>query len=70
MAEPRSFIVRIYRKGVRSLTGTVEDAARGSMAPFQSMEELWALLRAGGIRRKRGVRVEGREPGDGGSEPS
>jgi hypothetical protein len=54
--EPRSFIVRVYRKGARSLAGTVENAARGSMAPFQSMEELWALLRVDRFRRKRGSR--------------
>lgn len=56
VAEPRSFIVRIYRKGARSLAGTVQDAAYGSMAPFQSMEELWTLLRSDRFRRKRGSR--------------
>jgi hypothetical protein len=44
---PASYIVRIYRRGFRSLTGVVEDPKSGEQAPFKSMEELWAVLRTG-----------------------
>lgn len=45
MRQPRSYIVRIYRQGARSLTGVVEDTRTGGQRPFSSMQELWALLR-------------------------
>ncbi len=45
MRQPRSYIVRVYRQGARSLTGVVEDARTGELRPFSSMQELWALLR-------------------------
>lgn len=54
MSGPRSYIVRIYRTGARSLAGLVEDAEHGSSASFQSMEELWRLLRKPHAGRKRG----------------
>lgn len=45
MRQPRSYIVRVYRQGARSLNGVVEDARTGEQRPFSSMQELWALLR-------------------------
>ena len=43
--QPRSYIVRVYRQGARSLNGVVEDARTGEQRPFTSMQELWVLLR-------------------------
>ena len=45
MRQPRSYIVRVYRQGARSLTGVVEDARTGEQRPFSNMQELWILLR-------------------------
>ena len=45
MRQPRSYIVRVYRQGARSLTGVVEDVRTGEQRPFSSMQELWVLLR-------------------------
>lgn len=45
MQQPRSYIVRVYRQGARSLNGVVEDARTGELRPFSNMQELWALLR-------------------------
>ena len=45
MRQPRSYIVRVYRQGARSLNGVVEDARTGEQRPFSNMQELWALLR-------------------------
>ena len=46
MREPRSYIVRIYRQGYRTLSGIVEDTHTGGSRPFRSSEELAVLLRA------------------------
>jgi hypothetical protein len=43
--QPRSFIVRVYRQGARSLNGVVEDARTGEQRPFSSIQDLWMLLR-------------------------
>ena len=45
MREPRSYIVRIYRQGYRSLSGIVEDAHTGGKQPFRNIQELATLLR-------------------------
>ena len=45
MRQPRSYIIRIYRQGARSLTGVVEDARTGEQRSFSSVQDLWALLR-------------------------
>ena len=45
MRQPRSYIVRIYRQGARSLTGVVEDVRSGEQRAFSSMQELRVLLR-------------------------
>jgi hypothetical protein len=46
MREARTYIIRIYRQGYRSLSGIVEDAYTGSKRPFLNTTELVALLRA------------------------
>jgi len=46
MREPRSYVVRIYRQGFRTLCGVVEDTHSGGARAFRSAEELLALLRA------------------------
>ena len=46
MREPRSYIVRIYRQGYRSLSGIVEDTHTSNQQPFRNIQELLALLRA------------------------
>ena len=45
MPKPRSYIVRVYRQGARSLAGVVEDARTGKQVSFSSMQDLWSLLR-------------------------
>ena len=45
MRQPRSYIVRIYRQGARSLTGVVEDTRTGEQRTFSSVQTLWALIR-------------------------
>jgi hypothetical protein len=45
MREPRSYIVRVYRQGFRTLTGIVEDTRSSAKRPFRSAEDLLALLR-------------------------
>jgi hypothetical protein len=45
MRQPRSYIIRIYRQGARTLTGVVEDTRTGQQRPFASVQDLWALLR-------------------------
>lgn len=40
MSGPRTYIVRIYRQGYRSLMGTVEDSATAGMRPFRDLGEL------------------------------
>jgi hypothetical protein len=45
MRQPRSYIIRIYRQGARSLNGVVEDARTGEQRPFSSVQDLWTLLR-------------------------
>jgi hypothetical protein len=45
MREPRSYIVRIYRRGYQSLSGVVEDTHTSGQRAFHSIQELSALLR-------------------------
>jgi hypothetical protein len=45
MREPRSYVVRIYRQGFRSLSGTVEDTATTAQRHFRNEEELLSVLR-------------------------
>jgi hypothetical protein len=53
MREPRSFIVRICRRGFSSLEGFIEDPQGLVEYRFASMDELWAVLRRACIDRKR-----------------
>lgn len=46
MAGLRSYVVRIYRQGFRSLSGVVEDTNTGGKRAFRNIRELSALLRA------------------------
>ena len=46
MREPRSYVVRIYHRGFRSVSGIVEDTRTNGVRPFRTTEELIALLRA------------------------
>ncbi len=50
MRQPRSYIVRVYRQGARSLTGVVEDPRTGEQRPFSNMQDLWFLLRHASVR--------------------
>lgn len=45
MRQARSYIVRIYRQGARSLTGVVEDPRTGEQRAFSSVQDLSTLLR-------------------------
>jgi hypothetical protein len=45
MRGPVSYVVRIYRRGFRSLGGVVEDTRSGRAHAFRNVEELLALLR-------------------------
>ena len=49
MAQPRRYIVRVYRQGFRALSGVVQDAATQGERPFRDARELIELLR-GSIR--------------------
>lgn len=45
MRAPESYIVRIYRRGFRSMAGVLEHPATGRQRPFMGIQELWDLLR-------------------------
>ncbi len=61
MREPRSYIVRIYRQGYRSLSGIVEDTHTSSQQPFRNTQELIALLR-GPIANTAPIERQGKSP--------
>ncbi len=63
MRSPRSFIVRIYRRGFGSLSGIVEDSSSGEQRSFNSMAELWALFVAKLRRRARPSATTASPPG-------
>ena len=44
MRQPRSYVVRVYRRGFRTLGGIVEDTVTGAQRPFRDADELIALL--------------------------
>ena len=46
MPGPRSYIVRVYRQGFRSLAGVVEDIATQGQRAFRNVNELSRWLRA------------------------
>jgi hypothetical protein len=45
MRAPRSYIVRIYRRGFRTLSGVVEDTRTNAQHPFKNTDELISLLK-------------------------
>lgn len=42
--EPRSYVVRVYRRTARWLAGHVEDVRSGKVRSFRSEHELWAAI--------------------------
>ena len=42
--EPRSYVVRVYRRTARWFAGHVEDVRSGQMRPFRSAQELWSAI--------------------------
>jgi hypothetical protein len=47
--EPRSYVVRVYRRTAHWFAGYVEDVRSGKVRPFQNASELWAAI--GGPKR-------------------
>ncbi|MBI3530353.1 MAG: hypothetical protein HY067_20600 [Betaproteobacteria bacterium] len=45
MRAPRSYIVRIYRRGFRTLSGVIEDTRTNTQQPFGDIDELIAVMR-------------------------
>lgn len=48
--EPRSYVVRVYRRTARWFAGCVEDVRTGRVHSFRSASELWSAI--GGPARK------------------
>ena len=48
--EPRSYVVRVYRRTTRWFAGCVEDVRSGQVRPFHSAQELWSAI--GGTPRR------------------
>lgn len=42
--EPRSYVIRVYRRSTRLLTGSVQDVRNGRIRAFQSMRQLWSAI--------------------------
>ncbi|HEY7642267.1 MAG TPA: hypothetical protein VH814_21215 [Steroidobacteraceae bacterium] len=42
--EPRSYVVRVYRRTTRWFAGYVEDVRSGQVRPFRSAHELWSAI--------------------------
>jgi hypothetical protein len=42
--EPRSYVVRVYRRTARWFAGHVEDVRSGQTRPFRSAQELWSAI--------------------------
>jgi hypothetical protein len=42
--EPRSYVVRVYRRTARWFAGYVEDVRSGQVRPFRSAHELWSAI--------------------------
>lgn len=47
--EPRSYVVRVYRRTARWFAGCVEDVRTGRVQSFRSASELWSAI--GGPQR-------------------
>jgi hypothetical protein len=48
--EPRSYVVRVYRRTARWFAGCIEDVRTGRVQSFRSANELWSAI--GGPTRK------------------
>jgi hypothetical protein len=44
MRDPRSFILRIYRRELGGVSGVLEDPQTGVKRPFGTAERLWELV--------------------------
>jgi hypothetical protein len=55
MAAQATFIVRLYRRDARTLTGVVEHIESGVRVPFGSAAELWTTLRERGRMQRTGA---------------
>lgn len=44
MREIGSFVVRVYRRGARGISGVVEDVQTGCVHSFHSVFDLWQAL--------------------------
>jgi hypothetical protein len=53
--EPRSYVVRVYRRTARWFAGHVEDVRSGQVRPFRSARELWSAI--GGPARPAGAAI-------------
>lgn len=42
--EPRSYVVRVYRRTARQFAGSVEDIRTGRNRAFSTAAELWAAI--------------------------
>ena len=42
--EPRSYVVRVYRRTARQFAGSVEDVRTGRNRAFSTAAELWAAI--------------------------
>jgi hypothetical protein len=42
--EPRSYVVRVYRKTTRGLAGHVEDVQKGVVRAFRTPAEMWSAI--------------------------
>jgi hypothetical protein len=42
--EPRSYVVRVYRRTARWFAGYVEDVRSGQVRSFRSAHELWSAI--------------------------
>jgi len=42
--EPRSYVVRVYRRTTRWFAAHVEDVRSGQVRPFRSAHELWSAI--------------------------
>jgi hypothetical protein len=44
MREIRTFVVRVYRRDARGVSGVVEDVQNSCLHNFHSAADLWAVL--------------------------
>ena len=54
MTDPRSFILRIYRRDPDRVSGVVEDPQTGARRPFSNAQMLWELVATQGSAQQAG----------------